>query len=55
MSYGKFFLVILMLLLAGLVYFFGIGGEAATILDWFFSSADAFLSAVSRFIKWLIP
>ena len=55
MSYGKFFLVILMLLLAGLVYFLGVGGDAVTILDWFFSSADAFFSALSRFIKWLIP
>lgn len=55
MNNGKLLLVVVLLLIVGLLYFFGMGDGAFSSLEWFLTSADAFVSAVSKFIKWLFP
>ena len=52
---GKYVLVTVILVLAGFLFFFGFGGAALTFFEWFLSSANAFVSAVSNFLKWLLP
>ena len=55
MNYGKFILVMVVLLLIGLLYFAGLDGGAFSSFERILSLADAFVSAVSQFIKWLLP
>ena len=52
---GKYFLFAVISSLVVFLYFFGVGGDALNFLEWFLSSAKAFVSALLNFFNWILP
>ncbi len=53
MSNGKILFVVVIMLLAGILYFFGLAGPVLEFIDWLFAAAASFLSSVVEFIRWV--
>jgi hypothetical protein len=55
MKNGKLILVVLVLLVAGALYYFDLGGPVIGFFGWLVSAGAAFLAAIVEFIKWVLP
>jgi hypothetical protein len=54
MKNGKLIFVVLVLLLAGALYFFDLSGPVILFFDWLLSAAAAFVAAIVEFITWVL-